>query len=170
MRNSDWKHCSTCAYSVPSTRSSSASVTWRHGQLAAQEHRVLDADREVGADERVVAAQQVLVQLGDVLLRRRHHVRLVAQRALAERQPHRGELLVLAAHAHVPPHAAVVRAVDRDDVVGFGGQLGEPPVDPTVEVGELLGVVGVGHRQVTSSRTVRSAYSRRSRAAAKLHV
>ena len=33
------------------------------GQLAAEEHGVLDADREVGADEPLVAAQQVLVQL-----------------------------------------------------------------------------------------------------------
>ena len=84
MRSSAWKHCSTCAYSVPSTRSSSASVTLSDRHLAAQEHRVLDPDREVGADQAVVAAQQVLVQLGVVLLRRRHHVGLVAQRALTE--------------------------------------------------------------------------------------
>ena len=38
-------------------------VEGRERQLAPQEHRVLDADREVRADELLVAAQQVLVEL-----------------------------------------------------------------------------------------------------------
>ena len=55
-------------------------------------------------------------------------------------------------------------------MVVFVGQLGEPLVDPTFELGELIVVEDVGHPQATSSRTVRSAYSRRRRAAARLHV
>ena len=106
-RRSRWRRAgrkqrSTVAYSVPSTRSSSSSVERRQRQLAAQEHGVLDPDREVGTDEPVVAAQQVLVELGVVLLRRRHHVRLVPQRPLAEREPDRGDVLLLAPHPHVP--------------------------------------------------------------------
>ena len=38
-------------------------VEGRHAELAAQEHGVLDADREVGPDEPLVAPQEVLVEL-----------------------------------------------------------------------------------------------------------
>ena len=36
MRSNAGKHCSTVAYSVPITRSSSAAVERRHGELAAR--------------------------------------------------------------------------------------------------------------------------------------
>ena len=86
------------------TRSSSAAVERATSVSSPRRNTASSiADREVRADEALVAAQQVLVQLLGVLLRRRHHVRLVAQRALAEGQPHRGEVLLLAGQAHVPP-------------------------------------------------------------------
>ena len=93
-------------------------VERRQGQLAPQEHRVLGPDREVGTDETVVAAQQVLVELGVVLLGRRHHVGLVAQRPLAEREPDGGDVLLLAPHPHVPAPRHLGVTVDRrDDLV-----------------------------------------------------
>ena len=49
------------------------------GELADEEHRVLLTDGERGAVELEVAAQQVLVELLVVLLRRGHHVGLVVQ-------------------------------------------------------------------------------------------
>ena len=52
---------------------------------------------------------------GDVLLGRGHHVRLVPQRALAERDPDRRELLVLAPQSDEPPPAVPLLAVDRFD-------------------------------------------------------
>ena len=122
------------AYSVPIARSSSPAVSADDGQLAAEEHGVLDADREVGADEPFVAAQEVLVQLLGVLLRRGHHVGLVAQRALTERDPDRREVLLLAAHAHVPASArrrplGLVGAVDRPHDRRAVGERRQPLVD-----------------------------------------
>ena len=83
MRSAGRKNCSTQAYSEPRMRSSSSSSTASFDELADEEHRVLVADGERGAVELQVAAQQVLVELLVVLLRRRHHVGLVVQRALA---------------------------------------------------------------------------------------
>ena len=105
-----------------------------------------------------------------VLLGRRQHVGLVAQRALAERHPHRRELLLVATHPHVPTHGPVGGPIDRDDVVVIVVERREPLVDLAFEHRQLLGIERVDHVQVTRSRTVRSLYRRRSRAAAKLHV
>ena len=128
------KFASTVTYRVPSTRSSSSAVQRVSGSLAAQVDGVLLTDREVGTDELVVAAQQQLHHVGPVLLGCRHHVRLVAQRALAEREPHGGEVLLVTEHAHVPARLAergVVAGapIDRGDQRIVGGELGEPGVD-----------------------------------------
>ena len=101
----------------------------RQRQFAAEEDRILDADREVGADEALVAAQQVLVQLGGVLLRRRHHVRLVAQRALAEGDPHRRDVLLLAGHPHEPPALVAIGTIDGAHGGCRTGERRQPSVD-----------------------------------------
>src|SRR4051794_16115833 len=53
-------------------------------ELAGEKYSVLLADGERGAVQLQVASQEVLVELLVVLLRRRHDVGLVVQRALAE--------------------------------------------------------------------------------------
>src|SRR4051794_30534602 len=137
------------------------------GELTEEEDRVLLADRERGAVQLEVAAQEVLVELAVVLLGRRHHVGLVVQRALAEREPDRERVLLLARHAHVPAALTRLATVDRGD----GGVLGplalHPGVELRLEAVELLGVRRrCRHRvQSTRARAVRSAYRRRSRAA-----
>ena len=114
--------CSTWRTACRAPGRARRSSSTADGQLAPEEHGVLGPDREVGADQPVVAPQQVLVELGVVLLGRRHHVGLVAQGALAEREPHRGEVLLLAAHPHVPAALARLAPVDGGDhrVVGPG--------------------------------------------------
>ena len=74
-----------------------------------------------------VAPQQMLVERGVVLLGRRHHVGLVLQRALAEGEPDRREVLLLAPQPHVPPTLARLAAVHRDD----DGVLGRAGVEAT---------------------------------------
>ena len=98
-------------------------------------------------DEALVAAQQVLVQLGGVLLRRRHHVRLVAQRALAERDPHRRDVLLLARHAHEPPTFVTVGAIDGAHGRRGIGERRQPSVDVGLQFGERASVVEVAHRR-----------------------
>ena len=80
----------------------------RAGRLASS-----TPDREVRADEPLVPTKEVLVQLAVVLLRRRHHVGLVAQRPLAERQPDGRELLRLSSQADEPAIGLVVIPPDR---------------------------------------------------------
>ena len=112
----------------------------------------------------------------DVLLGRRHDVGLVAQRALAEREPHRGDVLLLAAHPDVPARIAGHRRrrsspVDRP--TGFVGL--EPGAATRRSVARTSASVAVVVARRSSRRPpargrVRSAYTRRSRAAAKPHV
>ena len=73
-----------------------------------------------------------------------------------KREPHGGELLVVATHPHVPADRAVVGAVDREDVVVLAAQRVEPPIDLTFDLGELFGVEDLDHVHDTRSRTVRS--------------
>ena len=121
-------------------------VDGAHGQRTAQEHGILDADREVHANEPLVAPQEVLEELGRVLLGRRHHVRLVAQRPLAERQPHRREVLVLTTQPHVPATHIALGPVDRLDrhAPAFGHRP-QPSVDAPLERGQRVVVVDVAH-------------------------
>ena len=77
------------------------------------------------------------------------HVGLVAQRALAERQPDRDVVLLLAGHAHVPARLVVVlAAVDRLDHRVVGGERRRASaVDLRLRVGRATScVVQVAHR------------------------
>ena len=115
-------------------------------------------------------AQHGLVDRFDVVDRRRHDVRLVLQRALPERQPHRRVLLRLTGEADVPPQLVTLAAIDGLHGGVLRAERRQPLVDLTLEDRQRGVVVDVGHAQATSSRTVRSLYVRRSRAAARLHV
>ena len=99
------------------------------------------------ADEAFVATQEVLVQVAGVLLRRRHHVRLVAQRALTERDPHRRDVFLLAGHADVPPALVAVDAVHGTHDFRRRGERRQPLVDVRLEFGERRGVEEVAHRR-----------------------
>ena len=73
-----------------------------------------------------------------------------------KREPHGGELLVVAAHPDVPADGAVVGPVDGEDVIVLATQRVEPTVDLTLEFGQSFDVEDLDHVHDTRSRTVRS--------------
>src|SRR5581483_3057989 len=131
------------------------------GQLADEEDRVLLADRERGAVQLEVAAQEVLVELLVVLLGRGHHVRLVVQRALAQGEPDRERVLLLTLHAHVPTALIAVAAIDGGDRRVLEALTFGPRVDALLERVEGRVVEGVSH-----SRRARAGSGRSTAAAA----
>ena len=118
-------------------------------EFSAQEDPVFDADRKTGANEPIVPTEHVLVQIDVILLGRGHHVRLVLQSALAKREPHRGEVLLLALHAHEPPHtgfgAGFGDALDSNDVVMVSIELAQPFVNLALQHGQFAGVHRLCH-------------------------
>jgi len=88
----------------------------------------------------VVAAQDIVVDGGLLLLGGGHEVRLVLQGALAQAQPDGGEVALLAPHADVPATNIGV-AIDGEQQRVLPQLLLEPPVDEDLvrsEVGKLL--------------------------------
>ena len=92
-----------------------------HREFSTQEYPIFGADRKASADEAIVPSEHMLVQISVVFLGRGHHERLVLERPLAKREPHRGEVLLLTPHAQEPPHARLRarlgNAFNGDDVV-----------------------------------------------------
>ena len=69
-----------------------------------------------------VATKQRLEQQLSVFFGSRHYVRFKTKRALAQGEPHRGELLFLARHSHIPTDFLIGRTVNGQNqfVIGFG--------------------------------------------------
>src|SRR3954453_729378 len=112
------------------------------GQLADEEHGVLHPDSERRAVELQVAAKEMLVELLMVLFGRGHHVDLVVQRALPQREPDRERVLLRALHADVPAALVAVAAIDGGD-----GRVVEPLLfGPRVDTGRQLVELRVGER------------------------
>jgi hypothetical protein len=128
------------------------------GQLAGEEDGVLLADGERPAVELEVAAQQVLVEGGVVLLGRRHDVRLVVQRALAQVEPDREQVLALAPDPHEPPALARLLVAHDGRHHGIVGALTlEPGLDAGGQRGQLfVGRGTLGHTSDASWDTPRA--------------
>ena len=102
------------------------------------------------AVELQVAAQQVLVEARVVLLGRRHHVGLVVQGALAQREPDREDVLLLAPKPHEPaPLARLAVAVDRGH-----HRVGRPAARPaTASICPIWSSASSGRRADHRGRT-----------------
>ena len=111
--------------------------------MADEVHGVFGTDSEAHAEELGVAAQQVLIDLPLVLLGVGQEVRLVLQRALAEREPDGGEVALLAFQSEEPAVDRGIGVVVDGDSDGVLVELGcEPALDQrpvVVDVSELIG-------------------------------
>ena len=152
-----------------------------HVERPGQEDGVLLADLEGRTRHRAVATQEVGVEPTLVLLRRRHHVRLVVQAALAQMQPDGEDVLLLAGDPHEPTPLAWRRvALDMSDQRVLVTLPHEPCLDQSGDVVQDLRGRGLRHSgepsdlrlcrgalgAVDESAAVRSAYRRRRRPAA----
>ncbi len=161
---------------------------------------MLIPDLEIHAGEFSVAHQQVLIERLLVLLRRRHHERFEPEHALVDRPVRRPHVLLLAEQTHVPKALLMadlaLTLLDRIDHRIVGLLRCEPGIDLRLERVELLGSCGrceihprsltARHRlrharlthptasgqamQSTRTRSLRSPYTRRRRAAIEVQV